>query len=134
MLTYLGQSILCRSKVVFPTFRVTGYAQTYNFEISFVPLLLWTYLEVSVKQEEQIWCLNIKSIELKLPVSTLCKMSSGCMDLCTFFGIWDTDRTIVNCQHPSFFGTFVIFALQCFLMSFSLACKDSSIHCGYSNT
>ena len=80
-------------------------------------------LEVSAKQEEQIWCLNIKSIELKSPVSTLCKMSSGCMDLCTFFSIWDTDRAIANCQHPSIFGTLVIFALQCFLMSLSLASK-----------
>ena len=44
-------------------------------------------LEVSVKQEEQIWCLNIKSIELKSPVFNLYTMSSGCMDLCTFFGI-----------------------------------------------
>ena len=41
-------------------------------------------LEVSARQEEQIWCLNIKSIELKSPVFTLCKMSSGHMDLCTF--------------------------------------------------
>ena len=40
---------------------------------------------------------NIKSIELKSPVSTLCAMSSGHMDLCTFFGIWDTGRAIANC-------------------------------------
>ena len=32
-----------------------------NYEISFVPLLHWTPLGVSVKQEEQIWCLNMKS-------------------------------------------------------------------------
>ena len=58
-----------------------------NYEISFVPLLHWTPLEVSVKQEEQIWCLNMKSIELKTPVTNLYTMSSGHMDLCTFFGI-----------------------------------------------
>ena len=80
-------------------------------------------LEVSVKQEEQIWCLNIKSIQLKSPVSTLCEMSSGCMDLCTFFGIWDTDSAVANCQHLSIFGTLAIFALQCFLMSLSLVSK-----------
>ena len=39
------------------------------------------------------------------------------MDLCTFFGIWDTDRAIANCRHPSIFGTSVIFALQYFVMS-----------------
>ena len=59
-------------------------------------------LEVSVRQEEQIWCLNIKSIELKSPVFILYEMSSGHMDLCTFFVIWDTDRAIAHCQHPSF--------------------------------
>ena len=80
-------------------------------------------LEMSARQEEQIWCLNIKSIELKSPVSTLCKMSSDCMDLCTFFSIWDTDRAIANCQHPSIFSTLGIFALHCFLMSLSLASK-----------
>ena len=97
--------------------------KTYNFEISFAPLLPWTPLEVSARQEEQIWCLNIKSVELKSSVSTLCKMSSVCMDLCTFFSIWDTDRAIANYQHPSIFGTLAIFALQCFLMSLSLASK-----------
>ena len=59
-------------------------------------------LEVSVSWEEQIWCLNMKSIELKSPVFNLYTMSSGHMDLCTFFGTWDTDRAIANCQHPSF--------------------------------
>ena len=58
-----------------------------KYEISFVPLLHWTPLDVSVKWEEQILCLNMKSIELKTPVSNLYTMSSGCMDLCTFFGI-----------------------------------------------
>ena len=123
MLTYIGQSILCRSKVPFPTFKVTGYIYIYNFEISFVPPLPWTLLEVSARWEGQIWCLNIKSIELKSPVSSICKMSSGHMDLCTFFGIWDTDRAVANCQHPSIFGTLVIFALQCSYMSLSLVSK-----------
>ena len=58
-----------------------------NYEISFVPVLHWTCLEVSVKWEELIWCLNMKSIELKSPVSNLYTMTSGHMDLCTFFGI-----------------------------------------------
>ena len=56
---------ICRSKVPFPTFKVTGHAYTYNFEISFVLLCLETLLEVSTRWEEQIWCLNIKSEELK---------------------------------------------------------------------
>ena len=56
---------LCRSRVPFPTFKVTGYDYAYK---------LWNFLclpasldplEVSVKWEEQIWYLNIKSIELK---------------------------------------------------------------------
>ena len=88
-----------------------------------LPPLPWTLLEVSVRWEEQIWCLNIKSIELKSPVSSICKMSSGCMDLCTFFGIWDTDRVLANCQHPSIFSTLAILALQCSYMSLSLDTK-----------
>ena len=56
---------ICRSKVLFPTFKATGYTYTYNFEISFVLSLPWTLLEVSVRWEEQIWHLNIKSKELK---------------------------------------------------------------------
>ena len=50
-------------------------------------------------------------------------MSSGHMDLCTFFSIWDTDRAVANCQHPSIFGTLAIFALQCSFMSLSLVSK-----------
>ena len=123
MLACIGQSNLCRSKVSFPTFKVTGYIYIYNYAISFVSLLHWTHLDGSVRWEEQIWCLNIKSIELKLPVSSICNMSSGCMDLCTFFGIWDTDRALANCQHPSIFGTLAIFALQCSYMSLSLVSK-----------
>ena len=51
------------------------------------------------------------------------QMSSGHMDLRTFFGIWDTDRALANCQHPSIFGTLAIFALQCSYMSLSLVSK-----------
>ena len=75
------------------------------------------------KVERTNMALNIKSIELKSPVSTLCKMSSGCMDLCTFFGIWDTGRAIANYWHPSIFSTLAIFALQCPFMSLSLVSK-----------
>ena len=50
-------------------------------------------------------------------------MSSGCMDLCTFFSIWDMHRVLANCQHPSIFGTLAIFALQCSFMSLSLVSK-----------
>ena len=57
-----------------------------KYEISFAPFSLYP-LGVSVKQEEQIWCLNMNSIELKTPVSNLYTMSSGCMDICTFYGI-----------------------------------------------
>ena len=123
MLTYIGQSNLCRSKVPFPTLKVTGYVYTYNYAISSVALLPWTPLEASVRWEEKIWCLNIKSIELKSPVSPICKMSSGCMDLCTFFGIWDTDRALANWGHPSIFGTLAIFTLQCSYMSLRLVSK-----------
>ena len=123
MLTYIGQSILCRSKVPFPTFKVTVYIYIYNFEISFVPPLPWTLLEVSARQEGQIWHLNIKSIKLKSPVSSICEISSGCMDLCTFFSIWDTDRAVANCRHPSIFSTLAIFALQCSYTSLILVSK-----------
>ena len=50
-------------------------------------------------------------------------MSSGCMDLCTFFSIWDTHRALANCRHPSIFGTLAIFTLQCSFMSLSLVSK-----------
>ena len=68
------------------TFKVTGSAYMSNYEISFAPASL-DPLGVSVKWEEQIWCLNMKSIELKTPVTNLYIMCSGCMDLCTFYGI-----------------------------------------------
>ena len=79
-------------------------------------------------------------------MSSICEMSSGYMDLCTFFGICDTDRAVANCQHPSIFGTLAIFALQCSYTSLSLVSKlklntwvlkyskYSSTHCGYSDT
>ena len=105
----------------FTTFKVTGYVYIYNFEISFVPPLPWTLLEVSARWEEQIWCPNIKSIELKLPVSSICKMSSGHMDLCTFFSIWDTDRAVAKCQHPSIFGTLADFCSTVFLYELKLS-------------
>ena len=79
-----------------------------NYEISFVLLALLDPLEVSVKQEEEIWCLNMKSIELKSPATKFYTMSSGCMDLCAFFGIQDTARALANCWHPSFFSTLMI--------------------------
>ena len=78
---------------------------------------------MSTRQEEQIWCLNIKSKELKWPVSLVCEMSSGCKDLCTFFTIWDTDRVLYNCRHPTIFGTLAIFHSRVFLISLSLLSK-----------
>ena len=66
--------------------------------------------------KHQIYRVEITSVNL-------CEMSSGCTDLCTFFSIWDTDRALVNCQHPSIFGTLAIFALQCSFMSLSLVSK-----------
>ena len=43
-------------------------------------LLHWTSLRVSIMWEEQIWYLNMESIEEKtLPVNCYC-MSSSCMD------------------------------------------------------
>ena len=66
---------------------------------------------------------NIKFEELKWPVSLVCKMSSGCMDLCTFFTIWDTDRALYNCRHPTIFSTLVIFCCTVFLISLSLVSK-----------
>ena len=50
-------------------------------------------------------------------------MSSGHMNLCTFFGIWDTDRALANYQHPSIFGTLAIIALQCSFMILTLVSK-----------
>ena len=45
------------------------------------------------------------------------------MDLCTFFTIWDTDRVLYNCRHPTIFGTLVIFHSTVFLISLSLVSK-----------
>ena len=56
-------------------------------------------------------------------MSLVCKMSSGCMDLCTFFTIWDTDRALYNCRHPTIFGTLAIFCSTVFLISLSLVSK-----------
>ena len=56
-------------------------------------------------------------------MSLVCKMSSGCKDLCTFFTIWDTDRVLYNCQHPTIFGTSAIFHSTVFLISLSLVSK-----------
>ena len=125
MLTYIGQSKYVGQRCLFPTFKVTGYACTNNFEISFVLPLPWTLLEVSVRWEKQIWHLNIKSKELKWPVSLVCKMSSSLMDLCTFFTIWDMHRALANCWHPTIFSTLVIFhsTLQCSFISLSLVSK-----------
>ena len=44
-------------------------------------------------------------------------MSSGHTDLCTFFSIWDTDRALANCRHPTIFGTLAIFCCTVFLIS-----------------
>ena len=65
MLTYIGQSTFVGQRCLFLSFKVTGYAYTYNLEISFVLLHLWTLLEVSTRREEPIWRLNIRSKELK---------------------------------------------------------------------
>ena len=56
-------------------------------------------------------------------MSLVCKMSSGRMDLCTFFTIWDTDRALYICQHPTIFGTLAIFHSTVFLISISLVSK-----------
>ena len=58
-----------------------------KYEISFASHVSIDPLGMFVKWEEQIWCLNMKSIEVKTPVTNLYTMSSGCMDLWTFFGI-----------------------------------------------
>ena len=94
--------------MVFPTFKVTGRSNRYNIDFSLYPLLHWTPLGVSVKWEEQIWHLNMKSIEFKSPVSIVYNLSSGRMDLCTLYGIWDTARALANCRHPTFSGTFAV--------------------------
>ena len=60
---------------------------------------------------------------MKWPVSLVCQMSSGCTDLCTFFTIWDTDRALYNCQHPTILGTLAIFHSTVFLISLSLVSK-----------
>ena len=60
----------------------------YANEQVFLSLLLdWTFLRVSLKQGEQIWCVNMKSIEEKtLPVIPY-SLSSGHMDPYTNCGI-----------------------------------------------
>ena len=51
-----------------------------NAQFFLALLLHWTSVGVSLKQEEQIWCLNMKSIEEKtLPVIPY-TLSSGHMD------------------------------------------------------
>ena len=121
MLTYIGQSIYVGQRCLFPTFKVTGYAYTYNFEIPFVLLSPWTLPEVSASWEEQIWHLNIKSKELKLPVSFICRMRSSRTDLCTFFTIWDMHRALANCRHPTIFGTLAIICSTVFLLELKLS-------------
>ena len=115
-------------------------------KFSFAPLLHWTPLGVSVKQEEQLWHLNMETIKLKTPVTSLYIVFSSCMDSCTFCGIWDTTRALANCWHPSFFSTFAVLLYSVFYLSLSLvsklklnswvlwAHKSSSTHCGCSNT
>ena len=56
-------------------------------------------------------------------MSLVCEMSSGRKDLCTFFTIWDTDRVLYNCRHPTIFGTLAIFCSTVFLISLSLVSK-----------
>ena len=69
----------------------------------FLALLLhWTSLGVSLKWGEQIWYLNMNSIEEKtLPVIPY-NLSSGHMDPYTNFGIWSTARALAKGQHCTF--------------------------------
>ena len=56
-------------------------------------------------------------------MSLVCKMRSGCKDLCTFFTIWDTHRVLYNCRHLTIFSTLAIFRSTVFLISLSLVSK-----------
>ena len=58
-----------------------------NVQFFLALLLQWTSLGMSLKQGEQIWCLNMNSIEEKtLPIIPY-NLSSGCMDPHTNCGI-----------------------------------------------
>ena len=83
MLTVLSNSKLCRSKCFFLLLRSLIMLIYANLQIFLALLLYRTSPGVSYKQPEQIWCLNMKSIEDKtLPVN-LYHLSSGHMDTYT---------------------------------------------------
>ena len=69
----------------------------YANEQFFLALLLhWTSLGVSLQWGEQIWYLNMESIEEKtLPVDCY-HLSSGHMDPYTNCGIWNTARVLAS--------------------------------------
>ena len=51
-----------------------------NVQFFFALLLHWTSLGVSLKWEEQIWFLNMKSIKEKTLLVNPYNLSSGCLD------------------------------------------------------
>ena len=94
-----------------------------NVQFFLVLLLYWTSLGVSFKWPEQIWYLNMESIEEKtLPVNYY-HLSSGHIDQYTNCGIWNTARVVPKCQHISFSWYFHCINLWCFLYGLSFIIK-----------
>ena len=81
----------------------------YANEQFFLALLLhWTSLRVSIKQGEEIWYLNMESIEEKtLPVNCY-HMSSSLHGLIHNCGIWNIAGVVGKSRHLTFLGTFAV--------------------------
>ena len=69
------------------TSKVINYVNLCKCAVFLALLLHWTSLGVSLEWREQIWCLNMKSIEVRILPVTLYNLSSGCMDPYTDCGI-----------------------------------------------
>ena len=99
----------------------------YANEQFFLTLLFYlTSLGMSLKWGEQIWYLNMESIEEKtLPVDCY-HLSSAHMGPYTNCGIWNTARVLGKFQHLSFLGTFTVSIYSVFYVSLSFIIKLNS--------
>ena len=114
MLTYISRSYLYRSKMILFTFKVTCYANMCKYEIFLCLPASLDPLGGSVKWEEKVWCLNMKTIELKTPAISLYIVCSGHMDPCTF----EVFRTLLEhllIANTPLFSILCGITLQCFL-------------------
>ena len=90
-----------------------------NEQIFLVLLLHWTSLRVFIKKEEQIWYLNMKSIEEKtLPVNCY-HLTSGHMDPYTIV----VSRTQLEYLASGNTSLFWVLSLWCFLCELKLILK-----------